>query len=770
MAAARRAAIARLARSPGPVEISAFHGPDVQHAGEPGDANHVATQTSVAQVLAKFRLTLTTMSIVTPQSIPSTPYHDSMLDDVREAAKEPNNSIATIAALVRAAIDVRSAYRIYGQMHVRGNEASEPFGITVHIIVRAGGAGTVHTLWDDDWDTLAVRAAHAVGAFVLPRSKLAHRPPWRAWHGHVIPHDLFHHVQRAATLKAERRYEEAAGALHDALKIDPQNPFLRIELAQVQEQMGLDLDALATYSDVIAVEAWYDRGLWRRLREMLADDTTGSAPSVFARSPHGPEAVLIARYRLVTRLVAANELSHQWVGADTGAARNRRRARELVALRRRTSIWLESYYRRFKEKQGLIVTTPQGSSGGAAELSTIAGDRRMMRYFLRFVGDWEVKQLVKDYRWIAGRRRLNMPATQTAIAVMLVWAPIQLAWARSRIDSEVWQMRAGRSATNRNESIESAARIAQQIDQHIKRKPRFLREWQEHYNAACVFAVALPAAKHGESDPSARRKQKTIAMMAVRHLEMAVSASDSGFVGTYAQWLATGDEDLGRLRSTVQFVDFLDRYLPNDRPRVPRPRRLLHLLMSLHTINLLREYAECRASFWSRGTTDQIDELAREPHVRRLALDYAKDDLDWLTRLELIQEAHTFARRQALVPINTTFPQFQDEPSISGYLKASILPNFDRSFTDRYFHRVIDCRSDDWSALEDYLERWANTHSGAMSTATAESCSRFWRTVASYLKASADTELAPAPSDTNTDELTQLERIAPTAHLDLLRW
>ena len=73
-------------------------------------------------------------------------------------------------------------------MRVRRDE--ERFGITVHLAMQPGGRGEVATVWGSDWPSVAERAAHWVGAQILPRSRLARRDPWTGWHGLQQPPQL----------------------------------------------------------------------------------------------------------------------------------------------------------------------------------------------------------------------------------------------------------------------------------------------------------------------------------------------------------------------------------------------------------------------------------------------------------------------------------------------------------------------------------------------------------------------------------------------------
>lgn len=702
--ALRRALFARLARKPGPVEIVAFG----------GDAENGPRD----EVLADFRRVLTGMSITTPLSVPTDQPADNLLDDVRTALDDTTNSIATAAALARAFVQIRHAYRVSAQLRRRDGE--RPFGITVHVVVRPAGAGETATFWADDWTEVAEQAAHFVGAFVLPRSRLSRRPPWTAWRGLEVPPRLFHLSQTAYRLLGERRYEESLRAFHDALKIDPANPYLRIGLGQVQEQLGLYLDALATYADVVAVESWYDRRLWRRLRLLLRDDTVGVPPSVVTHSPNGRDALLIARYRLVSRLASAEQLSDQWrrggphAGTGPDQVRNKRRQAERAALRSRLTVWLTSYQRLYLQVLDHPDRIERLVDAAAPDLVNLDDlPPADLTHFLQFVAYCEAMHLVYDYRWASCRRVPGMPVTQTALNIMRVWAPLFLEYAAVRRgDSDVaWPP--------------SVAALDTRLQLYLRRKPAWAREWQEYYNAACTFAVALGPSGLVSADPAlVVKERKKLAMHAVRHLERAVSSADSGYVGSYAQWLSTGDQDLNDLRSTEYFVDFLDRYLPNEQSRQRRPRKdLLRLIMSLHVPKLLASYAARRADFWQSCIEPDADfatimsELDREGEVLAVTTEFVRNDRDWLSRVEFIDEAHEFSRRHGLPMFTAAFPSFQDDPMIREQARMGRTPDgvavvrdgsgirVSGTYPDDFVRAVVEWRERQWVDLVETFEQ-----------------------------------------------------------------
>lgn len=230
---------------------------------------------------------------------------------------------------------------------------------------------------------------------------------------------------------------------------------------------------------------------------------------------------------------------------------------------------------------------------------------------------------------------------------------------------------------------------------------------------------------------------KHLALIAVRHLERAVSCSDSSYVGTYAQWLSTGDQDLNPLRATYEFIDFLDRYLPNDQPRAPRPKDLLQLIMSMHTMRLLQQYANLRANYWEgelRPDADELairDELEREAAVRNKARNFALDDRDWRTRLELINETDDFVRRRRLRACSSALPQFQDDPAVSLYVLGKALVDGGKlDYPDAYYETVSDKRDHRWQAVLKLLpEQVASDAMGRNKRIPRYSAMQFWRAV-----------------------------------------
>ncbi|GAA4795713.1 hypothetical protein GCM10023200_34700 [Actinomycetospora chlora] len=637
--AARRMLYDRLADRPGPVVITSFQGTPARAVTE--------------DILADFREVLTAMSLSSPEPVPHEPSSDGVLDDARTVFTDPKSAVSTVVSLVTSLLRVRHAYRVSVQL--RTGAAGARCGMSVHVSRMPSRRGDVRTVWADDWHSAATRAAHVVGAYVIPRSRLSTRAPWRAWHGLEMPTELFHQSQRATEHLRHREYDEALAALHAALEHDPLNPHLRIQLGQAYEQLGLFLDATAVYADIVAVESWHDRRLWRRLRQLLNDDTSGPPPRRWARSPHGPDALLIARYRLVSRLAAAEQLVHQWrTGeADTAAAGsgpgNPRRAAEREALRARLRIWLRSYAVRYvlDEVDHRTDETPRQTLERLERESP-----QRFRHLVQYVALTETDALIDDYRWSQGRRRPGMIVSQTGLNLLRIWARLYTDDATADLGR-----RPGRWP-------KSPERLDLEIARYLMLKPARTRSWKEYYNAACVVAVALRG--WTGDDATARRQRHKLALQAVRHLERAVTTTDSGYVGRYAQWLSAGDPDLNPLRATPEFHDFLARHLPDRGTRIVTPEdRLLPLVISHHVLRVMAGFCRARAGTWrAGGPGDGSDAAAHRDEAVALALagDYVRNPRHWPTRAALIGAARAAAAAGDRPAPTSALPHPGDDP------------------------------------------------------------------------------------------------------------
>lgn len=646
----RRFRFARLARAPGPVEVLPF-------------AKENNTEAPIEDVVAHFRRALRDVSLSPPMSMPGDPVSQDFLQVLRTAASASTGAVGAVIGML-SAVQVSSAYRVSGVLRQR--ETAPHCGLTVQIACLPWNTGSVKTIWAEDWFSVAERGAHFVGAYVLPRSRICARPPWEAWRGLPIPDDLFHQYQTAQSLLREGRYEEAIEALYAALHHDPQNPYLRIQAAQLREQLGQHLDAVTDYVDIVEIQAWQDRRLWRRLRR--ADGAADvvdrrrfrpgrdepSRPLVqLGAYRNGSESLLLARYRLVSALVRGSQLARQWQESDLSD--NPYRSDERKILRDRLRKWLIPRYQEFRG----VCRDPTGRETLPADFGECARHHPgLLSLFFQFVAVREASDLAADYSWVKGRRRPDMSISQGALRLLAVWAPLHLILTELRQPADLEQTPARCedkqvALVRRKLGLDAEysnwppgpGLIQTLLDAALRWKPRTLWGWQEHYNAASVFAVVL-----GDENIDAERA-KHIAIQSVRRLEQAVLTTGSGLASQYHKWLAFGDQDLNGLRETEWFTEFSDRYFPRPEPyRKPRSRDLLDQVLWLHITRLVRQYAALRAQFWElqiRRADDEavFDELRRERDIADMVGEYALDYWSWQIRLRLIKEAQRLAER-----------------------------------------------------------------------------------------------------------------------------
>ena len=674
----RRFRFAQLARKPGPVEILPF-------------LKEQAAEAPVENIVAHFRKSLRDVSLSPPMSMPGEPVSQDFLYVLRTATSQATGTIGAVVGML-SALQVNSSYRVSGVLAQRTDNPC--CGLTVHIATLPRNTGAVQTFWADDWFEVAELGAHFAGSYILPRSSICARPPWTAWHRLPISHKLFHRYQVAQALLRRERYEEALEALFSALHEDPQNPYIRIQVAQLREQLGQHLDAVGDYIDIIEIQAWRDRRLWKKLRRTLSEPESAGradAPGESRRSPrwrdeesgqplvhlgshrNGPEALLVARYRLVSALAHGSRLARQWYETDLSERprnlRNPRRREERGLLRDRMLAWLVPRYAEFRR-----VCVGEAVAGGVPDDFREFLDTRpdLLPLLFQFIALRETQELIKDYSWTRGRRRPNMSVPQSALRILAVWTALHLMLAELTVSKDptatVTALRCEDADVMpiRDKLAPGAERVTWPpepevvellIKQALRWKPRSFRGWQEHYNSASAFAVML--LREGVD----AEKSERIAIKAIRCLERAVLTTGSGISSQYSKWLAFGDQDLNGLRGTDSFTHFNDRYFPRSEPRkAVRTWEMLERVLMAHLTGLVRQYAVLRADFWEsrvQYVTEELaaEEAAREEDAALMVADYIQDHWSWQVRLQLIKEGQDFAvRTGCAAPFDSRFP------------------------------------------------------------------------------------------------------------------
>lgn len=504
-------------------------------------AVEIIAQGSVpANVLAAFREALTSVYLSSPSTVPGQSAPQDFLSDVREvAAAKTTWGVALLAA---AAVFRFRPYRV--SCTATEDSADGLKCLTVEVVSGESKDVQVTTVCDQAWEGVVRRAACHVAAYVLPRTWQARHPPWTPWRRRQLDPDLFYHFHEARRLARADRLEESLSHFEQATALDPLNPYIRIEKATVLDELGLYIDAFATYVDVVTTESWYDRPLWYRYRELFSDRAGwDAAPRRMERSPNGHAALQLARYRAVCSLAASQRLAEQWQRhAERASGRNPdqpERSREACRVIAMLRPLLDGYHRKMLQeykKKGIsdrpenlrIEEARESNVTQEAERNkktniTVSTGRneesdKWLRRVMQFAAWHEAHHLELDYRWHRWRRWRRNLISQSAIRILPVWAAIQFRYV------EIAQHRAGKPVGDQ----ELGARLPLALPEISRRGPGGLFRqrqdeknklpdnqwppsvkaikagvswalsrraaalgWLEHYNAACTFAVAM---------------------------------------------------------------------------------------------------------------------------------------------------------------------------------------------------------------------------------------------------------------------------------------
>jgi hypothetical protein len=519
-------------------------------AARAGTVEVTANDSVPGDVLAAFRKALTGVYLSSPSAVPgeSTP-HD-FLSDVREAATAKTGwgvAFLTVAALFRI-----RAYKVSCTAPHDMPDGRKV--LIIEVFSKVGKDVQVTTVSQPTWEGVARQAACHVAAYVLPRTMLARQPPWVSWRRRQVNPELFYHFQEARRLAQTGRLEESLSHFDEATKLDPLNPYIRIERATVLDELGLYLDALGTYVDVVTAESWHDRPLWRRYRKFFGDEHGwDTVPRRLRRSPNGSAALQLARYRAVCSLAASHRLARQWhqhytsraglqSGKDLGLPlRQPKRAREALRVIATLRPLLGRFYQKMIEEpsaaggptaqrsRGQAKTnspTPDTTSGAPSAQPTtsqIEGCEPLLRRVLQYAALYEARHLERDYRWYKlRRRRPRLLISQSAIRFLPVWAVIQYRYVekvQSHLDPAVKNeaflaarghplllrlpgthrgplgvlkelIRGKQPELVANEWPPDVVQARSGVNWALGRRAA-MQGWLEHYNAACTFAVGM---------------------------------------------------------------------------------------------------------------------------------------------------------------------------------------------------------------------------------------------------------------------------------------
>jgi hypothetical protein len=672
---ARRLFLEYLSYRPGRIEVPIFGiGPGV-------DADP-------AQLTMTFRQRLAVLRLSAPTPVPGAGTDNDFLDVLGREKLDIRNVAGAVIGLLRAAKPT-FAWQVSGLLVER--EGALGCGVALQVVQLPNRGSPPVTVWAETHQRAVVRAADFATAAILPRTRLC-REPWAAWKHHLLPGELLEAFEQATLLEAERRYDEALDAYYTAAERDPMNLALRLRIGQLQEKLGLYLDALETYEGITLVTGHAPP--WWRFRYR------GRARSERRR------AKLAARYRRIV-LLGGNELAEQWMRVasieDAPTARDERRTELRRRLCRRLVARLKKTDRRHRRRHARWRVDPGigrpvagiGRLGDRTPGSLLAErdpgppppdeskrhyEQQRDYYQLRELLALEaLKDLQRLRRWTSLSVRNHRLAltpdtvrlTRACIEVRLAWIQdqlLRLPWILDQFPSEAPGTMVLEGVAERAPAPKDSrwpprpARLRRRV-RWIEGSRRFSR-WHEHYNAACAFALPLRV-KSLDRDLA-----EAYAEHAIDRLSRATTCANSGFVAGRRDWLISEDQDLDGLRAHQRFKEFEAMYFPSDAPTPLRPRHVLEL----ESARYVRDLLVATSQRWEQTWHERGRRSDRQPDVHEL-IDWWKAELrawalirrvcrnhrHWRARLELINEMREASRRYGFDPLAVAFRSYRTE-------------------------------------------------------------------------------------------------------------
>jgi hypothetical protein len=492
-------------------------------------------KTQTEQIAAQFREALTEVYLSGPSVVPGESAQQDFLTDVRAAVEKATTSWSAFVAAL-SVLRPQNVYHVYCTVQEDSNPGRKT--MTLEVSGYPSRDVSAATVSGQTWLEVTRKAACIVAAYVLPRTDMSRRPPWLPWHGIKLSSNLFFNLHEARRLARASRLEESLHFFDESIAEDPLNPYIRIEKATVLDELGLWIDALATYVDVVTLESWYDRSVWRRYRRIVGDLVEGT-PRVFSRSPNGRAALQLARYRMICSLAAGERLAEQW-HRNTAEVRSQP-DREPLARHREADRAIRRL-RPLLTRYAILMLKGYGPPGGQSEardswksqqeeiLTRLdSDDPVVIRRLFQFAALEEGAAMERDYRWFRIRRWIKLPVSQAAIRVLPVWSAIQYRYVESiqALEQSFAQGSAIPSRFNKRASgdckhamqwldrVDTALRekddrsgsssalgidriwpplpagVAELIQNAVGGDFRRSRGWHNHYNAACTFAVSM---------------------------------------------------------------------------------------------------------------------------------------------------------------------------------------------------------------------------------------------------------------------------------------
>ncbi|WP_439380619.1 hypothetical protein [Amycolatopsis lexingtonensis] len=661
-------------------------------ADERPEGSHDREIDSAVELTATFKRFLNDSRLYTPTPVPGVGSSYDFIQIVEHAGDSADGWWKAATKLIRLA-QPPAAFTVSGT--IRPGNTTGRYQLILELVRVPRFAASPLVIEDENWARVLHRAANAVAALVIPRSAYVRTNiHWAAWRDAKIPYELFDAYQRANHFITYRRYDEALAEYYRAVSLDPANVYIRLEIAALQEQLDLHLDALATYDDVITV---CSRGHPTLARWWIGPDFARQS----RRDARGRDvALLIARYRHALVLGHGDSVAGSWwvrrtTAGAPGDARATRRAelRAAIELRFRRYVDLDVRTQRYptpREKRLALhrrvlrvpveeLLVQEATPAQLAEYNQRAAE---MRSYFAALSQYEIERLIEDYRRFGRRwRRSWQQLTNRALDLSLVWAVLR----RAMADVEPVTGAVPEPLPAYPGSRERLADVCP--DRRWPPDPRALDDtveaagprssWEECYNAASVYAVAmLEVGPRGERDLRDRARnprlegeaRDEVARRAVRELYHAATISHSGRLPERRSWVMGEDPDLAALRGHELFRVFEMVTFSPDRAAPLRPQRAHVWEQVSYVRQLVAEIAGCRAHFWrtrpvepspDSRTVDRWRAADRDAWRKLTALATGKQD--WYTRYQAICAFREWSAECGYPGSISGFPLYSEE-------------------------------------------------------------------------------------------------------------
>ncbi|WP_024757276.1 hypothetical protein [Streptomyces exfoliatus] len=562
---------------------------------------------------AYLRKQLSETNLYPPTALPAEAPADNFLDLLGDVDLEPKK-LGTSLLRLFSRLRPKIAYTVRGVLRVR--EQDPRFGVTITVTSYAIRGSRTEEVWGATWDQAVRDSGYWVMAALVPVTRAGTRPPWQEWRGRDLPPKLFAAYQQARELSLDRKFDDALDRYYEALRIDPTNLYLRTQIAGIQEQLWLHLDALETYYGTILLD-----GQSSAQRNARMGMGSWDPRRIFHRRYRWWRSGLLeARFRYAVVLGVAERTADQWCSAEGGQYPRREHA--WMEIRKALAPALAS--RHWRTLMGL---TPPGETRPLwwareddakawirEQLEKKGRRQEIVQVIFLLACREEMRQLADDYPRLIRLRhplsRAHAPLTRTALRLNCeAWAPLRLAWANNEAESHSLFFRGLKNSFTWRPSAETLWGRVKKARGWLRMPRKWLspgwRLWQDSYNAACVYAVGMKGLTEDDEE-----QLDPFAKLAVEELEDATHADLSGFHPLTRSWLLAEDPDLEELRHTPGFIRFERETYPHATPDRDRPIRPVWPEMTAYDQHLLSGCAAVMEHTWRlRGK-----ELPAEPH------------------------------------------------------------------------------------------------------------------------------------------------------------